>query len=78
MQLTQRLREILRSADLAHGRLYAVPIGCVLALARRGLIARDWRTSRQECSEGRWFPYVSGIRLSAEGLLAARTLQGGQ
>ena len=78
-RLTQTMRHLLENADLECGELNDVPLSTAYAMEDRKLIVPTWRkaghTKGQSSESGR-FPHYFGVRLTAEGLRAARELRG--
>lgn len=78
--LTKRMREVLKVADLEHNRINNVPMSTMHGLEARGLISSEWRMAPfrrvQQTTSGGSFPEYSGVPLTADGVRAARTIQG--
>jgi len=76
IKLTKRMHEVLKDADLARGEISNVPLGTAYGLHSRQLITRDWLKGTAQTTAGGSFPVLHGLKLTAAGLRAARTIQG--
>ena len=78
-KLTKRMREVLKIADLEHDLINNVPISTMYGLEARKLISSEWRKAdsrAQQTTSGGSFPRYSRVPLTADGVRAARTIQG--
>jgi hypothetical protein len=79
IKLTKKMNEILKNADLATGEINDVPMSTMYGLEERKLVTADWRKAMShsfQTTAGGTFPSYSRVKLTAEGLRAARTIQG--
>jgi hypothetical protein len=80
MELTRRMCEVLKAADLDTGKLSQVPTSTMYELERRGLISSEWRkgirSSVSQRTGGGMFPISRGAKLTTAGIRAARGVQG--
>jgi len=78
-KLTKRMREVLKIADLEHDLINNVPISTMYGLEARELISSEWRMAGsgvQQTTGGGSLPEYSRVPLTADGVRAARTIQG--
>ena len=78
MKLTKKMFEILLIADLDRAEINDVPMSTMYAFESRGLIDATWRKSVSRCvqTSSDSFPVFSKVKLTIEGVRAARTTQG--
>lgn len=72
MPLTKIMREKLQHADLEHGEINDVAMSTMYGLEERGLVKGYGATT----THGGSFPKYSKVKLTKEGLRAARMIQG--
>jgi hypothetical protein len=78
-QLTKKMHEVLKNADLAHGEINNVPMSTLYGLEDRKLVTSEWRKGASRVittTVGGTFPMYNRVRLTPAGLHAARTAQG--
>jgi hypothetical protein len=75
LPLTPKMREVLKAADLERDVINKVPLGTMYGLDHRELIQWPKAGGSHSTASGR-FPEHSGVKLTAEGVRAARTIQG--
>jgi hypothetical protein len=78
--LTKIMREKLQNADLDHGEINDVSMSTMYGLEERGLVPADWRMGNKrgviKSTQGGNFPRYGKVKLTKEGLRAARMIQG--
>jgi hypothetical protein len=78
MRLTKRMCEVLCAADLEAGQINDVPMSTMYGFESRGLISSDWRKAAAplvQTTQGGSFPVFGRVRLTADGIRAARDIQ---
>ena len=78
--LTKIMREKLQNADLEHGEINDVSLSTIYGFEARGLVPIDWRMGNSrgviQTTQGSDFPRYQKVKLTKEGLRAARMIQG--
>ena len=72
------MREVLLVADLDRAEINDVPMSTMHAFESRRLIDATWRKSTNGCVEtsSDSFPVFSKVKITIEGVRAARTIRG--
>lgn len=74
--LTKRMQEVLRAADLKRGEINDVPLGTMYGLDSRGLVDEIWRHGGAQSTRSGRFPHYNRVKLTDAGVIAARLLRG--
>lgn len=78
-KLTKKMHEVLQNADLIKGEINNAPMSTMYGLEDRNLVSAEWRKAMSHARQttiGGAFPTYRSVKLTAEGLLAARIIQG--
>jgi hypothetical protein len=74
-ELTKRMQEVLRAADLERGEINDVPLGTMYGLDSRGLIDDVWRRGGAQSTRSGTFPHYNRVKLTPAGIQVARSAQ---
>lgn len=70
------MKQLLQDADIERGVINNVPLATAYALEDRMLITDDWHKGGSQTTAGGDFPRLHGVKLTAQGIHAARELKG--
>ena len=78
-QLTKKMHEVLKNADLARGEINNVPMSTLYGFEDRKLVTSEWRKGASRVittTAGGTFPMYSKVKLTDSGLHEARLEKG--